>query len=648
MIVKLGSIILTSVELIVNILDDMDTGRRFRIQSSDSVTGSDDGMDPFNFTGYAPEPKTPPDLIALSAKRQILYKAINSQHNLTEDGVLSFPSTATSFKGDKIKELESIVKKSVSKGGHMKYDVRKSDVGEYQPSSGQLHLDLVDELSNCDVQSLYNGGDTYIFYIQSEQGEIIGPLRFDVENILMGLPFPEEQKNESRHTGLMNRQTGSHGLNEFSSRSHSVLTVTVDSETQPEPDDENLYITKRGKLSFVDLAGSEKVRDSSLNGGPGMTESNSINKSLLVLGNCISHLCDPKKRQGHIPRDSKLTKLLADYLGGNGITLMVKVYFLALGNCISHLCDPKKRQGHIPYRDSKLTKLLADSLGGNGITLMIACITPASSNVTETMNTLRYASRAKKIKTKPTIKMLDFPAKPRGQLQRENDEKFHQFMKEQHQKETGLYDMLQEYMIENEALRAENSEMHATKESSRREQQILYRENEKLCKRVEELERLMAENPSTWSLLDHHRTDGYGQQDLSPRGSPIIVASRNPPMKTSLRPAGGSPSKIPAPVYAQPQKPPHRLPDHVIRPAPRPVEYIEDNVYNGSDRMSPRPSTLVKQGVSSPVHLERKSSQVSHTDIIRGINDKLRQDIMELDGQIQHHSRTVTNSNHYR
>ena len=55
-------------------------------------------------------------------------------------------------------------------------------------------------------------------------------------------------------SGLRNRQTGSHGLNEFSSRSHSMLTLTIDTEQQ-DPDDENLYITKRGKLTFVDLAG---------------------------------------------------------------------------------------------------------------------------------------------------------------------------------------------------------------------------------------------------------------------------------------------------------------------------------------------------------------------------------------------------------
>ncbi|GFS13444.1 kinesin-like protein [Elysia marginata] len=421
--------------------------------------------------------------------------------------------------------------------------------------------------------------------------------------------------------GLRNRQTGSHGLNEFSSRSHSVLTVTIDSEMQPEPEDENLYVTKRGKISFVDLAGSEKVKDSTAPGGPGMIESNSINKSLLVLGNCISHLG-----------------------------------------------DAKRRLGHIPYRDSKLTKLLADSLGGNGITLMIACITPSSSNVTETLNTLRYASRAKKIKSKPTVKMdpreklivtlkkeikilrqenhylrqqLDFPAKPKGQLQKENDEKFMKFMKEQQQKETGLYEMLQEYMVENETLRAENTEMHQTKDSSRREQQILYKENEKLSKRVEELERLMSEHPGTWSLVDHRRTDGYGQHDLSPRGSPVTVGYMSPTHRSTIRPTdlpvSGGRVKASSPTsHGQPKRPPHRLADHVTRPVPRPVDFVED-IPNGY--ISPRQASLVKHGAMSPRPLDRKASQVSQTDMIRGMNEQLKKEVMQLDGEIQQHTR---------
>ena len=73
----------------------------------------------------------------------------------------------------------------------------------------------------------------------------------------------------------------------------------------------------------------------------------------------------------------------------------------ALGNVISALVDGKTT--HIPYRDSKLTRLLQDSLGGNTKTIMIAAVSPASYNYDETLSTLRYASRAKFIQNKPKI-----------------------------------------------------------------------------------------------------------------------------------------------------------------------------------------------------------------------------------------------------
>ena len=75
----------------------------------------------------------------------------------------------------------------------------------------------------------------------------------------------------------------------------------------------------------------------------------------------------------------------------------------ALGNVINALVEGKTN--HIPYRDSKLTRLLQDSLGGNTKTVMIACISPADYNFEETVTTLRYASRAKNIKNKPRINM---------------------------------------------------------------------------------------------------------------------------------------------------------------------------------------------------------------------------------------------------
>jgi hypothetical protein len=76
---------------------------------------------------------------------------------------------------------------------------------------------------------------------------------------------------------------------------------------------------------------------------------------------------------------------------------------LALGNVISALGDSEKIGCHVPYRDSKLTRLLQDSLGGNSRTLMIACVSPSDKDFMETLNTLRYANRARNIKNKVTV-----------------------------------------------------------------------------------------------------------------------------------------------------------------------------------------------------------------------------------------------------
>src|SRR5581483_5893158 len=76
---------------------------------------------------------------------------------------------------------------------------------------------------------------------------------------------------------------------------------------------------------------------------------------------------------------------------------------LALGNVISALGDESRKVTHIPYRDSKLTRLLQDSLGGNSQTLMLACVSPADSSSVETLNTLKYANRARNIRNKVSV-----------------------------------------------------------------------------------------------------------------------------------------------------------------------------------------------------------------------------------------------------
>ena len=150
--------------------------------------------------------------------------------------------------------------------------------------------------------------------------------------------------------GNLNRHVGTTNMNEHSSRSHSVFTITVESSELKE--DGKAHI-KVGKLNIVDLAGSERQSKTGATGDR-LKEATKINLSLSTLCHVISSLVDPK-------------------------------------------CT------YIPYRDSKLTRILQDSLGGNTKTVMIANCGPADYNTDETISTLRYASRAKNIENKPRI-----------------------------------------------------------------------------------------------------------------------------------------------------------------------------------------------------------------------------------------------------
>jgi kinesin family protein 18/19 len=155
---------------------------------------------------------------------------------------------------------------------------------------------------------------------------------------------------ELLHLGNQNRSTESTDANDESSRSHAILLVTCEHK---ERDSGVEAEVKVGKFSLIDLAGSERAANTN-NTGLRMVEGANINRSLLSLGNCITLLYQNSE---------------------------------------------KKTKNYIPYRDSKLTRLLKDSLGGNSRTVMIANVSPSNSNYDETSNTLKYASRAKNIKT---------------------------------------------------------------------------------------------------------------------------------------------------------------------------------------------------------------------------------------------------------
>ncbi|XP_052124262.1 osmotic avoidance abnormal protein 3-like isoform X2 [Frankliniella occidentalis] len=166
--------------------------------------------------------------------------------------------------------------------------------------------------------------------------------------------------------GWRNRAVGATLMNAESSRSHSIFSISLEMMAVEEGRKPGLAgpasakacglgegRIRRGKLNLVDLAGSERQAKTGAT-GERLKEAMKINLSLSALGNVISALVDGKSK-------------------------------------------------HIPYRDSKLTRLLQDSLGGNTKTLMVACLSPADNNYDETLSTLRYANRAKNISNRPHI-----------------------------------------------------------------------------------------------------------------------------------------------------------------------------------------------------------------------------------------------------
>uniref|UniRef100_A0A8C1C6U8 Kinesin family member 21A n=1 Tax=Cyprinus carpio carpio TaxID=630221 RepID=A0A8C1C6U8_CYPCA len=166
--------------------------------------------------------------------------------------------------------------------------------------------------------------------------------------------------------GALSRTTASTQMNVQSSRSHAIFTIHIcqvrvcqDNETDNRLANSSSEVeefeTLTAKFHFVDLAGSERLKRTGATGDRAK-EGISINCGLLALGNVIS----------------------------------------ALG-------DRSKRSSHVPYRDSKLTRLLQDSLGGNSQTVMIACTSPSDQDFMETLNTLKYANRARNIKNKVVV-----------------------------------------------------------------------------------------------------------------------------------------------------------------------------------------------------------------------------------------------------
>ncbi|KAI1865085.1 hypothetical protein JX265_008132 [Neoarthrinium moseri] len=220
----------------------------------------------------------------------------------------------------------------------------------------KLEADETDSLVKCSFIELYNeelrdlispeeNAKLKIFDDTSRKGHATTVVQGMEETHIMNAA----QGIKLLQGGSLKRQVAATKCNDLSSRSHTVFTITVCVKQSAEDGED--YVSA-GKLNLVDLAGSENIQRSGAE-NKRAAEAGLINKSLLTLGRVINALVD--------------------------------------------------RSSHIPYRESKLTRLLQDSLGGRTKTCIIATISPARSNLEETISTLDYAFRAKNIKNKPQI-----------------------------------------------------------------------------------------------------------------------------------------------------------------------------------------------------------------------------------------------------
>ena len=208
-----------------------------------------------------------------------------------------------------------------------------------------LYIEIYNEI----VKDLINENSTSLMIVEDPQKGVICP---NAKEIIINDSI---ELKKIINEGNKRRTMASTNQNQFSSRSHAILQMTLEKKIKKSEDNYEIYFSK---FLVVDLAGSERGMER----GKRREEGVNINKSLFTLGSCLNILSE-KSNMGKF----------------------------------------------VPYRDSKLTRLLKDSLGGNILTVMLACISPCPYNYDETLSTLNYAFKAKKItkKVMKNIKEID-------------------------------------------------------------------------------------------------------------------------------------------------------------------------------------------------------------------------------------------------
>lgn len=246
------------------------------------------------------------------------------------------------------------------------YDEDGSYLGSLQFSVAAQFMELYNE-EIIDLLDPYSKGKVFKIHEDTAGSISIGGAT------IRPLKGPQDALN-CLQQGALARTTASTNMNDFSSRSHALFTILIrrqrvmTSEENGSPEDDLETLTS--KFHFVDLAGSERLKRTGATG--------------------------ERAREG----------------------ISINCGLLALGNVISALGDVTKKALHVPYRDSKLTRLLQDSLGGNSQTVMLACVSPSDRDFMETLNTLKYANRARNIKNRVQINQ-DQSSRTISQLRRE-------------------------------------------------------------------------------------------------------------------------------------------------------------------------------------------------------------------------------------
>ncbi|XP_074222069.1 stAR-related lipid transfer protein 9 isoform X2 [Camelus bactrianus] len=258
--------------------------------------------------------------------------------------------------------------------------VRQEDCAPL-PSSCRIKVSFL-EIYNERVRDLLKQSDHKKSYtLRVREHPEMGPY---VQGLSQHVVTNYKQVIQLLEEGIANRITAATHVHEASSRSHAIFTIYYTQAIL----ENNLPSEIASKINLVDLAGSERADPSYCKDR--ITEGANINKSLVTLGIVISTLA----QNSQVFSCQSFNSTASDG-GDSGVP--------SSPSGTSSGGGPSRRRSYIPYRDSVLTWLLKDSLGGNSRTIMVATVSPAHTSYSETMSTLRYASNAKNIINKPRV-----------------------------------------------------------------------------------------------------------------------------------------------------------------------------------------------------------------------------------------------------